>query len=185
MERPRHPARLAPLILGFTGTSELPIKSQARLEKDLASLVERWVPTSIVTGGCVGVDSFVHHWFRKSHPNILRKVVLPGNLQAVDLTVADSASGGLVKMPPRGKGSSYRERNEALVESCDLMAAFWTGQERSGTFMTMNIALRASKLPVSWETIFGVGLPDQEVRSRCSVVPTSRQLYTHPQVRAR
>lgn len=156
--------------LGFTGTSSLPASSHVRIEKALILLVEGWKPKAVVTGGCVGVDSFVHHWFRENLPDIPRVVVLPGDLKAVDLSVEGSSSGGLVRMPSSGKGSSYRDRNEELVRRATVMAAFWTGQERSGTYMTMNIALRAGKLPSSWETIFGVGLPDQEVRSRYQIL---------------
>lgn len=154
------------MFLGFTGTSDLPEASHHRMASALESLVKDHSPEAVVTGGCVGVDSYVHHWFRKNHPDILRVVVLPGDLKAVDLSVCDSASGGVIEMPSSGKGSTYRDRNEELVRRSRLMASFWTGQERSGTYMTMNIAFRAGKLPISGETIFGVGLSDPEVRNR-------------------
>jgi len=148
-------------VLGFTGTSRaLPATSRDRIDGDLATLVERHKPTGIVTGACVGVDAYVHHWFADHFPEVRRTVVFPGNLKATDPSVADTAH-EVQRMPA---GSSYRARNTRMVELSDTMASFWTGQERSGTYMTMNIARRAQKLES--KDIFGVGLSDSEVRNR-------------------
>lgn len=146
---------------GFTGTARtLSARDVDRVSKALFALVASEDIVGIVTGACVGIDSYVHHWFFKNYPWIHRTVVFPGDLKAVDLTVEATAD-EVIRMP---KGSSYRARNEKMVEISDRMAAFWTGQQRSGTHMTLNIAKRADK--ILRDHIFGMGLSDEEVRTR-------------------
>lgn len=150
-----------PGILGFTGSStEGPAPTRDQLVLNLESLIERLQPERIVTGACVGVDSFVHHFVGRYYPSILRTVVFPGDTKAVDPTVERDAD-EVIWMPV---GSSYRLRNEKLVSLSEVFAAFWSGNERSGTFMTMNIAQRKGELPL--DNIYGHGLPNEVVRDR-------------------
>ena len=142
------------MILGFTGTQRIPAGEVAYVEACLEDLVERLKPTAVVTGGCIGIDAFVHHWMCRNHPTIRRVVCLPGDRKKVDMTVVDTAD------EVHEDRATYRARNEQIVELSEVMAAFWTGQRAfSGTYMTMNIANRAEKLLPSSEAremYFGV-----------------------------
>jgi len=151
-------------ILGFTGSSHLGLQpTQDRLILNLYRLAEEVKPSRVVTGACVGVDTFVYEFFNKFYPDIPQTVVFPADRKAVGLTEDGVRAAGhtVVVMPD---GTSYRQRNKKIVELSDKLAAFWTGQTRSGTFMTMNIARKAGKLTLDY--VFGHGLPDDEVRSR-------------------
>ena len=154
------------MILGFTGTGNLPATHREVVYRGLAEIMRDLPPEKImgiVTGACVGVDECIFFWFRAHYPEIPQTVVFPADRKAVDLTEGEVRIAGhtVVLMPP---GTSYRQRNEKLVELSDLVGAFWTGQKRSGTYMTMNIARKVGKLVP--EYIFGMGLPDDEVRTR-------------------
>jgi len=99
---------------------------------------------------------------RGKPPSVIRMVVVPADRKRVDSSVLGNA-GWIIHMPG---GTSYRDRNTELVRRSDRIVGFWTGQQRSGTYMTMNIAWREGKiLPTD---IFGVGLSDTEVRKRFS-----------------
>jgi|SaaInlStandDraft_4_1057021.scaffolds.fasta_scaffold34738_2 hypothetical protein len=153
-------------VLGFTGTAHLPATHREVVHRGLLEIMESIhpeVPERVVTGACVGVDEYIFFWFRAYYPDVPQTVVFPADRKAVDLTEGEVRVTGhtVVCMPP---GTSYRQRNEKIVELSGMVGAFWTGQKRSGTYMTMNIARKAGKIVP--EYIFGVGLPDQEVRTR-------------------
>lgn len=96
----------------------------------------------IITGGCIGVDSQIFWLVREHYPTVPQTVVIPSNFIKVDQSILWRAD-HVIRMP---KGTTYRERNERLVEESDSITAFWTGAIRSGTNMTKNIAKRAGKL---------------------------------------
>lgn len=124
---------------GFTG-------SQAGADEDiildtLFSLPledEDWV----VTGACIGIDSQVFHLVKDYFPKVHQLVVFPSNMNRVDHTIEQYISEAIYMI----EGTDYRDRNERLVAESDKMVAFWKGSQRSGTYMTMNIARRVSKL---------------------------------------
>jgi len=126
---------------GFTGSQDG--APSARIISVLDSL-KLELDDLIVTGGCIGVDSQIFHAVRKQYPTINQLVIFPADLSKVDSSILPLAT-NFIQMP---KGTDYRDRNERLVLESDKMVAFWTGRKRSGTYMTMNIAKRASKLSV-------------------------------------
>jgi len=97
----------------------------------------------VVTGACVGIDSQVAHLVHELYPQIKQVIIVPANRSKVDISVLKFAD-ELIQMP---RDTSYRDRNEKLVEESDKVIAFWTGQKAySGTFMTITIAKRENKL---------------------------------------
>ena len=141
------------MILGFTGTQSFGPGEVAHLDYCLTDLSDRLVPVQIVTGACIGVDAYVHHWYTRHHPVVRRIVVIPSNRTKIDVTVLASAD-EVVEMP---SGTDYRARNVELVRRSDTIAAFWTGKTAySGTFMTMNIAQRMGK--IRRENVYGMAL---------------------------
>jgi len=128
----------------------------------LSDLYTRLSPTSVVTGACIGVDAYVHHWFAKHYPTLRRVVVVPSKRDKVDFSVLQNAD-EIVQMPDQ---SDYRARNTEMVRRATTMAAFWTGKTTySGTWMAMNISHRMGKLRP--ENVFGMGaLGTQTARER-------------------
>ncbi len=96
----------------------------------------------VITGACVGIDSQIHHLVKRNYPDVETLVIVPANFAKVDQTCFVTELNAIF-MP---KGSSYRDRNTRIVKESDKVVAFWTGRQRSGTYMTINIAKRASKL---------------------------------------
>lgn len=133
---------------GFTGP-----KSGCSEELILQTLKElNLTPNdTIVTGACTGLDSQISHLVKRDYPFVKQKIVVPYDRKYVDVTTF--ANGTVIEMP---EGTSYRNRNEkmvSLVGYCinesgikEGMIAFWNGNKRSGTYMTMNIARRQGKL---------------------------------------
>ena len=97
---------------------------------------------TVITGGCIGVDSQIFWLVHKHYPTVPQTVVIPSNYTKVDQSILWRAD-RVIRMP---KGTSYRDRNKRLVKESDCITAFWTGVNRSGTNMTKNIAKRAGKL---------------------------------------
>lgn len=44
---------------------------------------------------------------------------------------------------------AFLDRNQAMVQACDVMVAVWTGKESGGTYHCLGAALRAGR-PVLW-----------------------------------
>lgn len=147
------------MILGFTGTQQIPLGGYTSMRFVLSHLVDTYDIEAVVTGGCIGVDAYVHHWFATTHPDIRRIVTLPENKSKVDMRVVDTAN------EVHDDSDSYRARNEHIVALSDRVAALWHGQKMySGTYMTMNIAAKQGKLHP--EDVFGVGISHSEARRR-------------------
>jgi hypothetical protein len=145
------------LTLGFTGTQIIPLGNTYYVSDVLQILTDKYHPSKIVTGGCIGIDSYVHHWYHVNHPDIHRVVTLPKDLSKVDMSVCSTAD-----TLYRDQGS-YRDRNKHIVALSDNMVAFWTGKTiYSGTFMTMNISYAVGKLDIG--DIYGVGCGSSELR---------------------
>jgi len=87
----------------------------------------------------VGLNSFKKAWHRLYVPD------QPHNADVVEMfdLWRDARRADIIRMP---KGSSYRDRNIAMVEGAEMVCAFpSTGEEivRSGTWMTVRLARRA------------------------------------------
>ena len=150
------------MILGFTGSQQIPYGNSSLVQAHLEALYQKYKPEAVVTGGCIGIDAFVYHWFRVAHPEVRQVLTLPGNKDKVSPTLLQAYR---VQDTVYDCRVTYRARNEHIVELCDLLVAFWTGKTiYSGTWMTMNIAYRAGKL--LQENIFALGnVPDESLRN--------------------
>lgn len=124
---------------GFTGAQS---GCDPKIIKSMLKNLRLKSGDQVVTGACVGVDAQVAGIVRKNYPKVKQVLVVPYNRSKVDRRVYQCAD-VIYEMP---KDTDYRNRNEALVRLSHYMTAFWTGQKRSGTYMTMNIAKRANKL---------------------------------------
>ena len=101
------------MVLGFTGSGVLGLQPQRDwVTLNAYALNMRLQPTAIVTGACVGVDAFVHHFFHETYPEVHRTVVVPANRRSVDTSVLGTAN-TLIECTP---GTSYRHRNTRFME---------------------------------------------------------------------
>jgi len=104
-----------------------------------------------VTGGCTGGDAFIGAWLMANRPDAEHVVIVPWNRSRVDpwWLVTDGGNLTVVRMPP---GSTYKDRNELLVEEGTWVFGFPAYPEadprsrRSGTWQTIRMARRAGKL---------------------------------------
>lgn len=121
--------------LGFTGTeTELDGWDTTRILACLLALVRRWPKAVWVTGGCVGVDTFIA--MVGDAAGIHVHVVLPADRSKVDPDWQWYCS-SYYEMP---EGTKYMDRNDELVRrSTHMGAAFPRTPEviRSGTWATV------------------------------------------------
>ena len=127
-------------IIAFTGSQIINKKDELLIERVVSTLEK---PDAFITGGCIGVDYFVAQMITKYFPDTKHIAILPSNLTKVPKDVYKYAT-QVIKL---SKGTTYRDRNEAMVRNGTRVIAFWTGKKAySGTYMTMNIASRENKL---------------------------------------
>lgn len=133
-----------PEKVGWTGARDMTPAMQAWIDRTVQALPD---DTVVITGGCVGVDAYVARI--ASCRGLHVHTILPANRREVDpdwqrycLTYQ--------AMPP---GTTYRERNMAIVNAADRMVAVPRYDEahpraiRSGTWMTIRLA-RATRKPL-------------------------------------
>ena len=137
-------------IIGFTASRELSYKQKMFIFKIISKLKAQ----KFITGGCWGGDEAIAMAINKYHPNIPHTVIVPYNRSQVSQKAIQCASpkDNIIWMPEQ---TSYRDRNKKIVELSDKIIAFWNGNMRSGTKMTINIAKKANKLNNKDVYLFG------------------------------
>lgn len=110
-------------------------------------------------GGALGADTealFSALWWEEDlHARLV--VVVPGMLDDQPVRAANVASHAdeVIELGlPATDRNRFRKRNQHLVDACSMLLAFWNGDERSGTAMTMRMAQRAG-IPVKVVRIGG------------------------------
>jgi hypothetical protein len=133
--------------IGCTGLRRLTPDLWPAVENVLATLQAR----AYITAGAVGFDSFAGRTLVVHHHEARHHVLVPSNQIAVDhwwLLPLFAAHVSVERLP---LGTTYRERNQALVDRVHLLHAFPEYAEadprsyRSGTWMTVRMARRAGK----------------------------------------
>ena len=121
------------------------------MRRPVAVSLARLRAAQFVTGGAVGLDSYAGRLLVLLNPGARHQVIVPADRSRVDPwwyepQFADRVE--LVEMPP---GTSYAERNQALVDAVVVLYAFvgWPEDHprslRSGSWQTVRMARRAGK----------------------------------------
>jgi hypothetical protein len=130
--------------IGLTGTRDLPKAATDALCQRLDQLH----PDVWVTGACVGVDAYVGMWARLARPDARHVVYVPADRSRIKAwwRTLPSDNVEVIEMPP---GSSYRDRNQAIVNASTRLIAIPVAaedhpeQRRSGTWQTVRMGRRA------------------------------------------
>jgi hypothetical protein len=97
-----------------------------------------------VTGGCVGFDDFVGRTLVEIFPTHIHRVYVPANRTLVAAWWRDPKLAPLVEVREMNPGTTYADRNQALVNDVAALVAK-PKSVRSGTWMTVGMARRANK----------------------------------------
>jgi hypothetical protein len=148
-----------PEMLGFTGTRNCTVVQVMNV------IGERWNwltdMRGFVTGGCRGFDAYVGEMLFRIWPEKQHWVIVPANHDQVDfwwrqphiveMTREFPHALKIMQMP---EGSSYKDRNQRIVELCDSL--FYMAEypeddsrsRRSGTWQTVRLGRAATRAPV-------------------------------------
>ena len=145
----------APTRYGFSGARDLTEAGErvvvGVLDAVLAGAPER---AEYTTGACVGVDAFVGAWLWRHAPRARHRVVVPADRSRVEhwwrrRAITEAVGPYGVEVEEMGAGTTYKDRNQRIVECSDVLIAFPAHGEddarsrRSGTWQTVRMARRA------------------------------------------
>lgn len=131
-------------IYGFTGSRYLDLTHHALLDEVLTAHLDGDV---YITGGAVGVDTYVLRKMAAWLPEATHRVYLPEHGPDWDNSFLELADE--VTRVPDTMRHPHRSRNAAIVADADVLLAFPLHAEshgqsrRSGTWMTVNLARKA------------------------------------------
>lgn len=135
---------------GFTGSRDLDENGEKIVTSVLALLAGGEVYT---TGACVGVDAFIGLSLWLAEPNATHRVVVPADRSRVNYWWCHRAIADSVLVEEMPTGTTYKDRNQRIVDRSDVVVAFPAHAEddprsrRSGTWQTVRMA-RRKKLSV-------------------------------------
>lgn len=127
--------------IGFSGSRNINA-AQEKIVIDRLESITHTISVAI-TGACTGVDAAIALHVTKHMKHVRNVIVVPSYRDHVDPRVLNLDSAMYFHMPIK---STYRDRNEKIVELAMIVDIFFNGQFASGTWMTRNIAFKAGKL---------------------------------------
>ncbi len=136
-------------IIGFSGARSIPAGVRRQIMHTLHSLDA----DEYVTGAAVGIDAYVGSNLTRLYPTARHRVIIPANHSQIDpwWTTCTLPPGFEIEFMP--ERSSYRNRNQRIVERATELRAYPSHAERdprsrrSGTWQTVRLA-RAAGLTV-------------------------------------
>ena len=154
-EIPEVPCEVHEHLLSVSFTAARDMGTAAR--EHVAGILEANLPDAgrYVTGACVGGDAFIGRWLYNHRPDAEHVVVVPAPGGYIDRWWLDPGYRDVtvIIMPP---GTTYKDRNQRLVDEGTMVFAFPPGIEgdarsqRSGTWQTVRMARRAAKFSQWW-----------------------------------
>jgi hypothetical protein len=136
-------------LLGFTGSRDRMDEQEQYFWLDFLQGLEGW--KGFVTGGCVGFDDFVGRTLVEIFPTHIHRVYVPADRSRVAAWWRDPKLAPFVEIREMASGTTYKDRNQALVDDVAALVANpkYTEDDpmsgRSGTWQTIRMARRAMK----------------------------------------
>lgn len=138
----------------FTGHRDVPEDKLERVKTQLAETVIALIDegyTAFVTGGAIGFDTLAANAVleaRRSHPEITLHLALPCHNQDKKWNAAQKAD--YERIIAEANSYDYAcedytkwcmaKRNKAMVDMSSVIIAYYCGQEKGGTAMTVGFA---------------------------------------------
>jgi hypothetical protein len=129
--------------IAFTGPITLKAQSYLQVQYTLATLPDPSPTLYILTGGCVGLDTYVAEVLHARGYHV--HTVLPGDLSKVDPAWQAHCSSHEFTPLLGTPAETYRLRNQRMVGLCDRLIVFAYTIGRNGETMTYNLARKAGK----------------------------------------
>lgn len=145
-------------VIAFSASRTIPTHATERIEGVLKTLAHEVLTRPgdlVVTGACVGGDQMICEYLLHEAPWSLHRIVVPRDRSRVDEKwLAEMARNPRVEIVEMPRGTTYRDRNEALLRGlwprrvlpAQRLVAFPLHGEkdqrsiRSGTWMTVRMA---------------------------------------------
>lgn len=135
-------------VVSVTGSRRVNEDDVTKIITAVRDIVSDPSVTEIHFGGALGADTealttaiMARPFNRTSRLHLV--VVVPGCLYEQPTNAAEAAKWAdeviELKLPSSDR-NRFRTRNQHLVYAADMLLAFWNGDERSGTAMTMRMA---------------------------------------------
>lgn len=145
------------LSIAITGNRHPASSDHLLIKSTINKIMSDKKVAEVIFGGAQGVDTVAllcALLFKEKNPyNIIPKltVIIPCTMEEQPSSTrevtesADEIVELCHKITSSDGYNAYRARNEVMVDRADRIVAFWDGEARSGTFMTINLAKQKKK----------------------------------------
>ena len=135
--------------------------AKTNIEDIIVALKRQYGEVSFNVGGALGVDQWAadacikhgipYHLYLPFMPKIQTKYWKKEDKDCLNeqiknaksLTICDPS--GITYDEKYKFAEKYQDRNEAMVDNCNIVVAFWLGKRRGGTYNCIKYALKQSK----------------------------------------
>jgi hypothetical protein len=133
--------------VGFTASRELSLSDRDVIYAWLDNITKFSGVDSWVTGACIGGDAFIAKTIAGMRPDTKQLVIVPSDRSRVEEWWMDKQFSALrIEVEYMPEGTTYKDRNRRIVESCNGLVGFPLYPEkhgkslRSGTWQTIRMA---------------------------------------------
>lgn len=137
-------------VISIAGSRKFDVRELHLIHAAIAEIMSNPFVREIRFGGALGVDTLALREAIRYTRRPRLVVVVPGKLweqPGYAAGMARAADEVIELGLPSSVRDRYRKRNQHLVDACSMLWAFWNGDERSGTAMTMRMAAK-KRIPV-------------------------------------
>ncbi|MHB1784106.1 MAG: SLOG family protein [Acidimicrobiales bacterium] len=138
-------------IVAVTGHRQLPPDQQLFVESELDRVMEKLAAEVAISGMAPGIDTW---WAEIAlERGVALHVYVPFPAQADQWPAAAQErylrllelATEVVTVAPSYRPSAFQERNQAMVDACDVLVGVWDGRQTGGTWNCIEYARRVGR----------------------------------------
>lgn len=138
-------------IASVTGHRQLPADQQLFVESELDRVMEKLGAEVAISGMALGVDTWWAEIALERRVALHAYVPFPAQADRWPAAAQEryvrllELAAEVITVAPSYRPSAFQERNEAMVDACDVLVGVWDGRRTGGTWNCIEYARRVGR----------------------------------------